>query len=47
LSQPGLVSIPLGFLACIAGSLLSSRSPAALYEQLRVRAETGLGAERA
>jgi len=48
LSNPGIVSIPLGFLAAWAGTMLS-REPDAehMYEELRVRALTGLGAEEA
>jgi len=46
LRNPGLVSIPLGFLAAIAGTLIT-RDPEseALFNQLQVRANTGLGAE--
>ena len=48
LENVGIVSVPLGFLAAIAGSLLS-REPAAeaKFDELSVRANTGLGAERA
>ena len=48
LKNPGIVSIPLGFLAAVIGSLLS-REPAAeeKFYELSVRANTGLGAERA
>ncbi len=46
LRNPGLVSIPLGFLASILGTLLV-RDPEseAMFNQLQVRANTGLGAE--
>ncbi len=46
--NPGIVSIPLGFLAAVVGSLLS-REPSAehKYYELTVRANTGLGAETA
>lgn len=46
LENPGIVSVPLGFLGAIVGTLLF-RDPEseALFEQLRVRANTGLGAE--
>ncbi|HEY8314216.1 MAG TPA: cation acetate symporter [Candidatus Baltobacteraceae bacterium] len=46
LANPGLVSVPLGFIAAVVGTLLS-RDPEseALYAQLEVRATTGLGAE--
>lgn len=46
LENPGLLSIPLGFLAAVAGSL-AFRDPEseAMFEQLQVRANTGLGAE--
>src|SRR4029450_2324731 len=45
LENPGIVSIPLGFLAAWLGTVLS-REPASeeMYEELRVRALTGLGA---
>jgi cation/acetate symporter len=47
LENPGIVSIPLGFLASIAGTLLSRRDRAAeaRYSEVNVRANTGLGAE--
>ena len=46
LTNPAVVSIPLGFIGCIVGTLLS-REPAseAAYAGLRVRAESGIGAE--
>jgi cation/acetate symporter len=48
LANPGIVSIPLGFLAAILGSLMK-REPAAeaKFEEFNVRAQTGLGAEKA
>lgn len=48
LANPGIVSIPLGFLAAILGTL-STREPEAeaRYAELTVRANTGLGAEKA
>ena len=48
LENPGIVSIPLGFLAAIVGTLLT-REPAseAKFTELSVRANTGLGAEKA
>jgi len=47
LDNPGIVSIPLGFLGCYLGSILSNEESRAErhYEELYVRAETGLGAE--
>ncbi|HEY1429412.1 MAG TPA: cation acetate symporter [Candidatus Tumulicola sp.] len=46
LSNPGIVSIPAGFLGAIAGSLLWPDVEAqAMFDRLRVRATTGLGAE--
>lgn len=46
LENPGIVSVPLGFLAAILGTLLSRDDDAEnLYAQLSVRANTGLGAE--
>ena len=48
LENPGIVSIPLGFLAAIVGTLLS-REPEAerKFIEMQVRAHTGLGAEAA
>jgi cation/acetate symporter len=48
LENPGIVSIPLGFLAAWVGTVLS-KEPASeqRYDELRVRALTGLGAEEA
>ncbi len=49
LKNPGIVSIPLGFLAAWLGTLLSSRDESAesKFAELTVRAHTGLGAEKA
>ncbi len=48
LENPGLVSIPVGFLAAVAAALLSKdRSSELRYAELQVRAHTGLGAEKA
>lgn len=48
LENPGIVSIPLGFLGAALGTLLT-REPQAEHKftELSVRANTGLGAERA
>jgi len=48
LENPGIVSIPLGFLGAVIGTLLT-REPEAerKFTELSVRANTGLGAERA
>ncbi len=48
LKNPALLSIPLGFLATWLATIFS-REPAAaiLYDELSVRANTGLGAEKA
>jgi cation/acetate symporter len=46
LENPGIVSVPLGFAAAILGSLLSREESAErIYSELKVRANTGLGAE--
>ena len=47
LSNPGIISIPLGFIACFLGSILSREEKKAEreFEELYVRSETGLGAE--
>jgi cation/acetate symporter len=48
LENVGIVSVPLGFLAAIAGTLLSNEtSSAAKFNEFLVRANTGLGAEKA
>jgi cation/acetate symporter len=48
LENPGILSIPAGFLGAIIGTLLS-REPASQekFNELLVRSNTGLGAERA
>ncbi len=48
LKNPAIVSIPLGFLGAFLGTFLS-REPSAeqLFPELKVRANTGLGAEKA
>jgi cation/acetate symporter len=49
LENPGIVSIPLGFLGAIIGTLTSrvSEDSAAKFTELEVRANTGLGSEEA
>ena len=48
LENPGILSIPLGFLGAIVGTLLRRQPEAeARYAELLVRANTGLGAEQA
>jgi len=48
LENPGIVSIPLGFLAAFLGSLITREPKAeARFPELQVRANTGLGAEKA
>jgi cation/acetate symporter len=48
LENPGIVNVPFGFLAAIAGTLLSSeKSSNAKFNELLVRSNTGLGAEKA
>jgi cation/acetate symporter len=48
LANPGIVSIPLGFLGCWLGTMLTTeRGAARTFSELHVRSETGLGAERA
>jgi cation/acetate symporter len=48
LTNPGILSIPLGFLAAVIGTLFT-REPSAekQFTELNVRANTGLGAEKA
>lgn len=47
LTQPGIISIPLGFAACFIGTMLGPDETRAehSFDELYVRAETGLGAE--
>ena len=48
LNNPGLISIPLGFLGCWLGTVLSTeRGAERSFHELYVRSETGLGAEKA
>jgi cation/acetate symporter len=49
LENPGIVSIPLGFLAAYLGTVLTARDTEAeaKFAELTVRAHTGLGAEKA
>ena len=48
LENPGIVSIPLGFAAAWLGTMLSrERASEKMYEELRMRSLTGLGAEEA
>nr|WP_113959422.1 sodium/solute symporter [Roseimicrobium gellanilyticum] len=49
LANPGIVSIPLGFLGAYLGTILSGRDldAEAKFTELSVRAQTGLGAEKA
>ena len=48
LSNPGIISIPLGFIGCWLGTMLSREEVAErTFDELYVRSETGLGAEQA
>jgi cation/acetate symporter len=49
LENPGIVSIPIGFLGAFAGALLSrpERDAEQKFAELEVRANTGLGSEKA
>jgi cation/acetate symporter len=49
LENPGIVSIPLGFLGAVVGTLTSRPDANAekMFTELEVRANTGLGAEKA
>jgi cation/acetate symporter len=47
LANPGIISIPLGFIGCFLGTMLSTeRGNEREFDELRVRSETGLGAEQ-
>jgi cation/acetate symporter len=46
LANPGIVSIPLGFIGCWLGTVLTKETKALRsFDELYVRSETGLGAE--
>jgi cation/acetate symporter len=48
LSNPAILSVPIGFIGCWLGTMLGSeRAARRAHSELRVRAETGLGAEGA
>jgi len=48
LSNPGIISIPLGFIGCWLGTMLTTEHGAErTFDELFVRSETGIGAERA
>ncbi len=48
LENPGIVSIPLGFIAAVLGTLFTKDTSAnSKFDELTVRAHTGLGAEKA
>ena len=48
LANPGIISIPLGFIGCFLGTMLSTeRGAEHSFPELYVRSETGLGAEKA
>jgi cation/acetate symporter len=48
LENPGILSIPLGFIGAIIGTLVSSEPSAeGKFNELLVRSNTGLGAEKA
>ncbi|MEU5873333.1 cation acetate symporter [Glycomyces sp. NPDC047369] len=47
MSNPGLVSIPLGFVFAVVGTLTSNESNTERFATLQVRALTGAGSERA
>ena len=47
LDNPGLVSIPIGFLCGWIGTMLSKEHDAAKYAELEVRSLTGVGMEKA
>jgi cation/acetate symporter len=48
LENPGIISIPIGFLGAVVGTLLGRDAASdAKYEELLVRANTGIGAEKA
>jgi cation/acetate symporter len=48
LANPGIISIPLGFVGCFLGTMLAREPTAeAKFDELKVRSETGIGADPA
>src|SRR5579883_1133574 len=49
LENPGILSVPLGFIGAVLGTFLGGREPVAEHKftELQVRANTGIGAEKA
>jgi len=49
LENPGILSIPIGFAGALLGTFLGAKDPNAVqrFEELEVRANTGLGSEKA
>jgi cation/acetate symporter len=48
LSNPAILSVPIGFIGCFLGTYLGhERSARRAHSELRVRSETGLGSEQA
>jgi len=49
LENPGLLSVPIGFAGALLGTLFGAKDPQAIqrFEELEVRANTGLGSEKA
>jgi cation/acetate symporter len=46
LANPGIISVPLGFIGCWLGTVLTREAKAEhTFDELYVRSETGLGAE--
>jgi hypothetical protein len=47
LTNPAIVSIPIGFLGCLIGTWLGRREKIGFetFDEVRVRSTTGLGAE--
>jgi cation/acetate symporter len=46
LANPGIISVPLGFIGCWLGTVLTREEIAErTFDELYVRSETGLGAE--
>jgi cation/acetate symporter len=48
LANPGILSVPIGFIGCFLGTMLArERAAEAKFDELKVRSETGLAAEPA
>ena len=47
LTNPALISVPLGFLGGFIGSLISKEEDPAIYREVEVKAQTGISVQDA